>query len=569
MTRNGNGHEHFKNSAVVRHLIASRLQQPNAFGAKVLVSTSLLLSNWRTLLSNYHDNIVIDFLSYGWPVNYTAHTPPVSSLHNHPSATNFDSHVQTYLDTELSWNAIAGPFDHPPFADDFVSSPLQTVPKRGTSTQRVVMDLSFPHGSSVNDGISQDIYLGEHFKLRLPGIDRLVEFILEKGRNCLIFKKDLRRAYRQFPVDPKDYNLLGFCYKGKFYFDTRCPFGLRSSAMICQRTTKAVVHIFTEQGFLADVYLDDFYDAEYPSLAAQAFSCLGQLFQHLGLDSSPEKDSPPSTSMICLGILVDTAAFTFEVPPSRLDDLQAELKLWQSSTCFTKKQLQSLLGKLSFVTACVKPGRIFMARLLNSLRECTQPARHRYPISASMLSDIQWWLDFLPRFNRVSLIKPSSWDFESLNFSTDACLSGDGATCQTECISFVFPDCISPDNLHINALELFTIIVSLKHWAPQLRGRKFIIACDNSAAVTVINSTRSKDPFMQRCLRQLWFTAALFDFEVRALHVPGKHNQFADCLSRWHSDASARDTYYRLCSDFDQIFHYQDIDSACFSFDVA
>ena len=68
----------------------------------------------------------------------------------------------------------------------------------------------------------------------------------------------LRRAYRQFPVDPKDYNLLGFCYKGKFYFDTRCPFGLRSSAMICQRMTKAVVHIFTEQGFLADVYLDDF-----------------------------------------------------------------------------------------------------------------------------------------------------------------------------------------------------------------------------------------------------------------------------------------------------------------------
>lgn len=144
-------------------------------------------------------------------------------------------------DTELSWNAIAGPFDHPPFADDFVSSPLQTVPKRGTSTRRVVMDLSFPHGSSVNDGISQDTYLGEHFKLRLPGIDRVVEFILEKGRNCLIFKKDLRRAYRQFPVDPKDYNLLGFCYKGKFYFDTRCPFGLRSSAMICQRMTKASI----------------------------------------------------------------------------------------------------------------------------------------------------------------------------------------------------------------------------------------------------------------------------------------------------------------------------------------
>jgi len=82
-------------------------------------------------LSNYHDNIVVDFLTYGWPINYTACTRPVSSSPNHPSALNFDSHVQAYIDTELSYNAIAGPFNYPPFADDFVCSPLQTVPKRG------------------------------------------------------------------------------------------------------------------------------------------------------------------------------------------------------------------------------------------------------------------------------------------------------------------------------------------------------------------------------------------------------------------------------------------------------
>ena len=118
--------------------------------------------------------------------------------------------------------------------------------------------------------------------------------------------------------------------------------------------------ICTEQGFLADVYLDDFYSTEYPSLAALAFSQLSQLFHQLGLDSAPDKDSPPSTSMICLGILVDTVAFTLEVPATRLTDLQAKLRTWQAASFFTKKQLQSLLRKLSFVTACVKPGRIFM-----------------------------------------------------------------------------------------------------------------------------------------------------------------------------------------------------------------
>lgn len=181
-----------------------------------------------------------------------------------------------------------------------------------------------------------------------------------------------------------------------------------------------------------------------------------------------------------------------------------------------------------------------------------------------MLSDIQWWLTFLPQFHRVSLIKPSFWDFESLNFSTDACLHGGGSTCRTDCISFVFPDCISPSTLHINALELFTIVVAFKHWALQLSACKLIITCDNSAAVMVKNSTTSKDPFMQRCLRQHWLTTALFDFEERALHVPCKHNQFVDRPSRWHSGASARDSFYRLCSDSNQFFYFQAIESVFF-----
>ena len=147
--------------------------------------------------------------------------------------------------------------------------------------------------------------------------------------------------------------------------------------------------------------------------------------------------------MICLGIFDDTKAFTLEVPASRLEDLRAELQLLQRSSFFTKKQLQSLLVKLSFVTECVKPGRIFMDRLLTSLRECKHAASHRYPISTTILLDIQWWLEFLPHYHHISLIKPSLWDFESLNFSTNTCLQGGGATCQTECISFAFPNCIS------------------------------------------------------------------------------------------------------------------------------
>lgn len=128
------------------------------------------------------------------------------------------------------------------------SVPLCTVPKRGSTKRRVVMDLSFPPSCSVNSGIPDDSYLDEHYKLRLPGIDRLCQFILQHGRGCLLYKLDLQRAYRQLPIDPKDYFYLGFRHN-MLYFDTRCPFGLRTSTMICQRTTKVVLYWFTKSVF--------------------------------------------------------------------------------------------------------------------------------------------------------------------------------------------------------------------------------------------------------------------------------------------------------------------------------
>ena len=58
-----------------------------------------------------------------------------------------------------------------------------------------------------------------------------------------------------------------------------------------------------------------------------------------------------------------------------------------------------------------------MSRLLNILR--TFPSNvTRLPVSSDMRYDVQWWLDFLPPFNRISIIKPTKWDFDDLCFTT-------------------------------------------------------------------------------------------------------------------------------------------------------
>ena len=109
------------------------------------------------------------------------------------------------------------------------------VPKKGSTNKRwVVLDFSYQEGRSVNDGIPKETYLGETFQLGFPGSAQFIDIINFYGRGCLLFKADLKRAYRQIPVDPKDYHFLAFLWHGKLYFDTVFPFGLRPAGMACQ-----------------------------------------------------------------------------------------------------------------------------------------------------------------------------------------------------------------------------------------------------------------------------------------------------------------------------------------------
>ena len=63
-------------------------------------------------------------------------------------------------------------------------------------------------------------------------------------------------------------------------------------------------------------------------------------------------------------------------------------------------------------------------------------------------------------------------------------------------------------------------------------------------AVIVVNSGSTKDPLIQRCLRQLWFISALHDSELHARHIPGDHNLFADALKDSRTFYRARDQLF-------------------------
>ena len=425
----------------------------------------------------------------------------------------------------------------------FVLSPLNTVEKRDSEERRVIVDLSWPSGHSVNDGIPSDSYLGAPLSLRYPTIDDIVDAVVTLGRGCYLYKRDLRKAYRQFPVDPKDYPFLGYTWNKQFYFDTVLTMRLRSAAMACQRSTAAVAWVASQQGRVVFTYLDDFIGVS-PALNAQTdFQALSHLLSSLGLQESSEKACPPSPVIICLGVELNTDALTLSVSPGRLCELEQLLEQWIHKRTATKAALQSLVGKLIFTSKCVRQSRIFIARILILLRKVLFN-HHHINLTAEFRKDIAWWRRFLRAYNVVSMISTAQWSSPGEVFTTDACLTGCGGLCGDQYFHAAFPSFVVQHTLDINCLELLTIIVALHLWGLRWSGLRLTVRCDNEVVVTVLNTGRCRNSFLNSCLRELCYLAAIHEFEIRAVHVPGVSNRYADILSRWDSNNLAGRTEF-------------------------
>ena len=224
---------------------------------------------------------------------------------------------------------------------------------------------------------------------------------------------------------------------------------------------------------------------------------------------------------------------TMSVTPQRLLDLLSRCRSLLTADVIPRHDLQSLLGVMSFVTACVRLARIFMSGLLNILR--ANPSARFCPLSSDEKSDLRWWCHFLPQFNGVTFIKSTTWLNNPFFLSTDACTLGAGSYFQGQYFHTPFPGHILEQCGHdINILELLAVMVALKLWAPALRGQRFILNCDSKNYVLALNSDGSRTRALQLCFDEIWFLSAAFDFELAAHHIQGTSNSLTDHLSRWN-----------------------------------
>ena len=467
---------------------------------------------------------------YGFDIGFRgSFEDPNARPRNLLSARENVAQVSEAVLKELSRGHTSGPFPYPPFAHTHCS-PIGSAPKPDGSV-RLILDLSSPRGQSVNDGISK-----EEFTCKYSKFDDAVSIVLHLGRGAFLGKIDIKHAFRICPVAPEQWPLLCFQWLGQFFTDTRLPFGSRSSPFIFNTFAMALAWIVVNVGGLLFLihYLDDYFIA---NLSRRG--CRGDMdtFLHicaqLGVPIAEDKSEGPSTCIIYLGIEIDTVAMTVRLPAEKMEKIQLLAREWSATRKCTKRELLSLIGLLAFACKVVKPGRIFLRRLIDLSTTVSSLDHHIY-LNAEARADIDWWLNFFPDWNGLAIIHPTPITSIELKLFTDASDVGLGCVYGKKWLFSGWREDWAPSlRHHINLRELFAVWAAVFTWGQDWEDREIVIFTDNQSVVDVWKTGTCTDALMMKVIRAIFFRAAKLNLNIILAHVAGVDNIDADMLSRF------------------------------------
>lgn len=484
----------------------------------------LCLQAWREELENDPDReFILNGITHGFDiVNRPCNVDNVETP-NHQSALAEKDAVGAQILNEVALGNYVVTDTKPR-----IVSALGAVPKSDGGV-RIIHDASMPIGSSLNDFAVQDE------NLKFQTVDDAVSLMTE---GCYMAKVDLKAAYRSIPISKSSQQFTGlkwkFGDKNVFMYDTKLPFGARLAPGIFSRITQAVKRMLVRKGINASVvvYLDDFLVLA-PSFedCIQALNILIALLRRLGLNINWKKVVDPCQRIIFLGVELDSLEMCVRLPWHRLMLLRETLTNFSKLKRASKRQMQSLAGKLNWAAAVIRGGRVYLRGILNDLNSLTH-GRDRMRLSADVKADINWWLSCMNTFNGKALLLDRRISY---GVSTDACTQGAGAAYQGDWVYCHWPsDAPQFQHMHINYKEVLAIVLACYRWAPLWRNKRLVIMSDNQAAVSMLNKGTCKDKHVMYWLRGVFHLSVNFNFHVSACYIPGHCNVTADCISRLH-----------------------------------
>ena len=298
-----------------------------------------------------------------------------------------------------------------PFSGRGVQNHLFSVPKKGTTKRRVILDLS-------------------RLNLQIPCPSFKMVSVKEVRRcippNAWLTSIDLKDAYWHVPIAPQFRKFLAFALpEGTFAFQAM-PFGLNIAPRTFTKLTAVLVAQLREMGIQCFAYLDDWLVvAESLAEATLHTEQVVRVLTNAGFIINREKSSlVPSQSIEWLGWTWDTRSLRLVFPAAKVKALVSRLDAFVSSATFTRRSLESVVGYLNWVVSVDMVGRIslkqvncYQTRIGRKYQRDT-----RIPMSQELIQLLAYWR----RLPTVELSQPQVFPPPSLTVVTDASKEGWG-----------------------------------------------------------------------------------------------------------------------------------------------
>ena len=384
-------------------------------------------------------------------------------------------------------------------------SGIMTRPKPSGAV-RIIINLSSPKGSSVNEGINP-----EDFPTKMSSTTIWLRALNKAGKNCFITKCDWSDAYKHVPTCLEDSNLQWFSWLGMCFKELCLVFGGCSSAGIFDRLAKLVLFIVLKRsGFDKDLvvqHLDDvcacnsskekleFFDEEFTKVA----ELLGV---NLAPRSDPEKSFAPCTRGTVLGIVYDTVAWTWTLPAEKLIRLLHDLHSILNKSEVPQELLWKVVGKILHILPLIPAGKFNIYHLLRANAFSTEP-KTLVPISHLCKEQVWFWLTMIKTCcGRVSIPDPDlhlpAWAVDvytdAAGGSPDASDRGVGAVCPNWWVQLPWGAAINTGRSTeegrqldrvMSALELVGPLLALSSAAHLLKNRPVRFWVDNAGSVFI------------------------------------------------------------------------------------
>ena len=455
------------------------------------------LSSWERELTDDHDaSFLLNGIKDGFRLLDEGCTIQQTECHNYSSLSDGDNAAK--VAKQILWEVDNGNYQITERKPTIVSA-LGAIPKPNGKI-RLIHYCSRPDNLAVNHYASLDPCKYDSLQDALK--------LMKKG--YYMAKVDLESAYRSVRIHPDDYNATGIKFKfpgnatSTYMYDTRLPFGAPKSPGIFNRITQAVKRMMFRKGYdLMIVYLDDWLilgpDKDSCKLALNE---LLNLLRDLGFSISYNKVFPPTTSLVCLGIFIDSMEVTISLPSEKVGELEALISHFANSKQSTKRQLQSLAGKLNWACQVVRGGRTYLRRVLDNSSVLAKP-QHKVILTDDLQADIAWWSTYFLHFHGRTISACAKRD--TMAIEVYSCTKASGIVADNDWLYTDWEaDFPTVANMHINFKEALSVLLAARRWGDTWAGKEVIVFSDNQAAVGMLNKGSTANPSMMHALRELF-----------------------------------------------------------------